>query len=63
MSDYSNNTNDLEAELNNIGDKTKNTLLNIKLSDEQLSIINSNQHIIADCTAGSGKSSTILHFA
>ena len=63
MSDHSNNTNDLEAELNDIGDKTKNTLLNIKLSDEQLSIINSNQHIIADCTAGSGKSSTILHFA
>lgn len=62
MSDYSNNTNDLEAELNNIGDKT-NTLLNIKLSDEQLTIINSNQNIIADCTAGSGKSSTILHFA
>jgi len=63
MNEHSDNTDDLEAELNNMGDKTKNTLLNIKLSDEQLSIINSDKHIIADCTAGSGKSSTILHFA
>ena len=63
MSEHSNNTDDLEAELNNMGDNNKNILLNINLSDEQLSIINSNQNIIADCTAGSGKSSTILHFA
>jgi hypothetical protein len=63
MNVRSDNTDDLEAELTNIGDKNKNPLLNIKLSDEQLAIINEERNMIADCTAGSGKSSTILHFA
>jgi hypothetical protein len=54
---------ELEKEFNNIGNEEKNSLLNIKLSDEQLNIINSNNNIVADCIAGSGKSSTILHFA
>ena len=58
MNEYSDNTDELENELNKPYDK--NTLLNIKLSDEQLNIINSEHNIVADCTAGSGKSSTIL---
>jgi hypothetical protein len=55
--------NKLEAEFNNIGTKEKNDLLNLKLSTEQLSIINSNQNMTINAVAGSGKSTVILHFA
>ena len=54
---------ELEAELKNMGNKSKNILLNIKLSDEQLSIVNSNNNMMILATAGSGKSFSILHFA
>jgi hypothetical protein len=63
MDNHSNNTDDLEGEFNNICKNSTNALFKIKLSDEQLTIINSDEHIMADCIAGSGKSSTILHFA
>jgi len=62
MNDNLDNTDELERELDNIN-TNNNMLLNIKLSSEQQEIINSNNNIIADCTAGSGKSSTIIHFA
>jgi hypothetical protein len=63
MNEKSCDTEELEKELDNIHNYEKNKILNIKLTQEQLNIINSNHNIVADCTAGSGKSSTILHFA
>lgn len=57
------NTDDLEAEFINAGNKSKNILLNIKLSDEQLAIINSENNMLINAVAGSGKSTVILHFA
>lgn len=62
-SNKSNNIDDLEAEFNNVVNKSKNTLLNIKLSEEQLAIVNSNNNMMILATAGSGKSFSILHFA
>lgn len=55
--------NKLEAEFNNLGTKEKEDLLNLKLSNEQMTIINSNQNMAIDAVAGSGKSTVILHFA
>jgi galactitol-specific phosphotransferase system IIB component len=62
-SDDSNNTENLERELLNVNYKKKLQLENIVLSSEQNQIINSESNILADCTAGSGKSTVILHFA
>jgi hypothetical protein len=53
----------LENEFNNLGTTEKNALLNLKLSNEQLSIINSNDNLVINAVAGSGKSTVILHFA
>jgi len=63
MNEQSDNTDELEAELNNIHTKNKNSLLNIRLSDEQQAIINSEHNILVNAVAGSGKSTVILHFA
>jgi hypothetical protein len=50
---------DLEKELDMI---IKNKpIIDIKLSDEQIKIINSNSNIKVDAVAGSGKTTTILH--
>ncbi len=62
-SDNTDNTDELEAEFNNVGNKSKNLLLNIKLSDEQLTIINSNHNMTINAVAGSGKSFSVLQFA
>jgi hypothetical protein len=52
---------DLENELDMI---VKNKpIIDIKLSDEQIKIINSDQNIKVDAVAGSGKTTTILHMA
>lgn len=59
----SDNTENLELELLNPNYKKKIQLENVILSHEQNSIINCESNVLADCTAGSGKSTVILHFA
>lgn len=53
----------LEKEFNNLGVFEKKSLLNLSLSNEQQLIINSQQNMIINAVAGSGKSTVILHFA
>jgi superfamily I DNA/RNA helicase len=50
----------LEEEFNNIG---KNIFPSINLSEEQDLIIETNNNVIVDAVAGSGKTTTILHMA
>ena len=52
---------DLEKELNLL--EQNKAIIDVKLSDEQELIIESDSHVLVDAVAGSGKTTTILHMA
>jgi hypothetical protein len=57
------NTSDLEKELTILQNKYLNDFVQIKLSEEQKSILESESNVIVNSCAGSGKSTVILHYA